>query len=363
MLYKKLLIIAVSAVLLAGLAGCGSSSGAAPAHKRIETGPLNLSEEETVYHGVHLRLPEIYSMERMEGTGYDATASVNDPESPVAANGSIEFTVRKEACKDPTKYDDREARDFYVGWAEEKESAEVSARRINNVDALIVKEPDGSGFERTSVMVFTHNQTVVMEFNSYQEEISDVFDRCIETIYAEEDVLPQRTSATLEKNLTENGLTMLPWEVKDLLIHVPSGLSPVKYNGETAWATPDANSLIVVAELGAEVLELDRGQMEAILSRQDGFIKLLGFNNKMHNGMRSVWARYLSTMQGREVTIYWLIVQPEFLGEKTVLFHFMYPKGDTETEKLFDAAAATLHHPDSWDSGETLEFDQDGVMN
>ncbi len=363
MLYKKLLIIAVSAVLLAGLAGCGSSSGAGSAHKRVETGPLNLSEEETVYHGVHLRLPEIYSMERMEGTGYDATASVNDPESPVAANGSIEFTVRKEACKDPTKYDDREARDFYVGWAEEKESAEVSARRINNVDALIVKEPDGSGFERTSVMVFTHNQTVVMEFNSYQEEISDVFDRCIETIYAEEDVLPQRTSATLEKNLTENGLTMLPWAVRDLLVHVPSEFSPVKSEGETAWVSPDADSVIMTSELGPEVLELDRGQMEAVLSRQDGFIKMLGFNNKMHNGMYSVWTRYLASMQGREVTVYWLIVQPEFLGEKTVLFYFMYPKGDTETEKLFDAVAATVHHPDSWDSGETLEADPDGVMN
>ena len=357
MIFKKLLIIAVSAVLLAGLAGCGSSSGASSAHKRVETGPLDLSEEETVYHGVHLRLPEIYSMERMEGTGYDATVSVNDPESPVAANGSIEFTVRKEACKDPTKYDDREARDFYVGWAEEKESAEVSARRINNVDALIVKEPDGSGFERTSVMVFTHNQTVVMEFNSYQEEISDVFDRCIETIYAEEDVLPQRTSTTLEKNLTENGLTLLPWEVKGLLVHVPSEYVPVEARGEIAWSSADGNSFFLLMDLGPEVLEANREQMEAILSRQDGFIKLLGFNNKMHNGMRSVWARYLTTVQGQECNAYWLIVQPEEASENTVLFYFVYPKGDTETEKLIDAMTATVHHPDSWDSGETLKVE------
>jgi hypothetical protein len=113
----------------------------------------------------------------------------------------------------------------------------------------------------------------------------------------------------------------------------------------------------MTSDLGPEVLELDRGQMEAVLSRQDGFIKMLGFNNKMHNGMYSVWTRYLASMQGREVTIYWLIVQPEFLGEKTVLFYFMYPEGDTETEKLFDAVAATVHHPDSWDSGETLKVD------
>ena len=361
---KRLLILAVLLAMTAA-AGCASSS---PAPKAAEVeGPVSLSEEDFVFHGVHMRIPDAFVMER---NGQDFASSVLNVK---ATNGTLPFincfltyndeTDTWDTALDKT-YSPYSARIYFAEggratgdldtWSQER-------TRMNGIDALILKHTESTGegdrtldCTRTNVILVLKRCAVEIDFTSYTEQFDRLFEECIDSIWVEESEIPELVKLTEPDALREAGLSVRAWEDSGLYFHVPDTYTLVEMDGRKIWISEDGDSFFALDEGPSTYLTMDRQEWEQVLQGLTGFQEVIHHSKGNFNGMYDSQVSYTRLKDGQLTRIDMVSVLPSKYDEEAVTISFFYPADDTETDELGTRMLKVLHYADGW-KGEGLQ--------
>ena len=394
---KKLTILFLVGYLLTSMCGCGASApsaGPSPdgtketeeAKETKETEetkepgqiPIELTEEEYVFHGVHMRIPDVYEMELTGENGEEATSRWKDPATSEYQKGGFDFRYNEETYWDVSllgedgPYSDASSRIYY---SKENYDGRIGdfitcdRRRINNIDVLIERfeidhDPNHRAIRVTLVL---KSGVVEIYFNSSSEQFDELFERCIESVWVEDEEVPAIVKTTSTEELTKAGLSTKAWQYQGLYMHVPASYTLVEDEGNMIWFSEDAESFILLRKGNMNLLSMDETQVEDMLKDLfDDFEEMTYFQSTNYNGMYISSAGAKGLLNGNELTVDWSVfahVMPAVMqaGEATdedfTTVIIYWPTEDTEAEKLLSDAWYTIHYADGWVGDGLLEVE------
>lgn len=378
------------AVLLAAT-GCASTGSSAsmntssePAKKQTVILPTALSEEEFSYHGVHIRIPDIFELKPLENNPEFLQSECNIPNEVwqeldwdgVLYHPHISFDTgyHEEYYNDLSyagrKYSPCGARINYAkagsegGEDTENSSsdmvtAEITEERVrlNGVDVLIQKgnRTSGKGKDRalcsyTTLYMILNSNIVIIRFDSYSEQFDELFAESIKSIRVDEEEIPELVKQTDPENLTAAGLNTKVWQFNDLYLHVPASYIAVEMdNGYINWLSKDGSAYIYPQEVDAKVVQFGQDQWEAVLSEMSGFQSIEECSAGICNGMYYSSASYLFfEKNGNPCHGKMIVILPDQDGEKAVMIAAACPVDDAENQAMIDSVLNIAHAADGW---------------
>ena len=384
---KKTVIFLMILCMLLSVTGCGSASiptasgqpaPAASASSKEETLPatIALSDEEFVYHGVHMLIPDCFDMVKNESNEHQVYGQWKHTNSSEQNKGQISFFYDDEETywdvsldRENAEYSPADSRMYYSEHCLTGRIADywnVERRRINNIDVVIMQCQNQVMPEKkeTSVTIILNSCIVDISITSSSELLDELFDKCIESIWVEDDEVPDIVKNTSAEVLSEAGLNTKTWEYNGLYIHLPVSFIPVDMNdGSIGWFSADGECYISLMLGEAELLLMNEDEVES--SALDG-LEFDYFRTGNYNNMFCSSGRCTIKHEGQEYSYDWSVFLAEVYGyvtsagpedDDTVIVIMAWPKGDEEAEKLCTAAWQSIHFADGWIGEGMLEPD------
>ncbi len=371
---KKVGIIGLVVCLMMVFGGCGTSSlQTASQETAQEEISVDLSEEEFVYHGVHMKVPDVFSMKQNEN-GLDEFESEWKGNPPEGHSPGWIYCYLSDDEADPYDtgsggaYDPYNARIYYAEGDYEgriSEDTAVERKRVNGIDVLIKRYStpleegrDPVVNDTIEVLVLLQSCVVDIRFVSTTEQFNDLFEECVNSIWVEDDEIPELTRQTQPEALEEAGLTTQAWEYHNLYMHMPDTYTLVKKDDDgLIWISDDANATISFSVDTSALLKLNQDDWEKMLSQIEGFQELTDFDTGVTHGMFFSFVSYRLIQDDQLFHVDEIIVLPSRFSEETVVQNYVYLDDDTETSDLGTRMCEVMHYADGWEGDGLLEVE------
>ena len=374
---KKIITLFLTACLLLALCSCGiassspASSGPATSQgTEQESVPIELAEEEYVFHGVHMQIPDVYEMVVNEDNEHQVTSQWKDIDTAGQNQGFISFYDEEETYWDVSlggeeaSYSPDSSRIYYSDYnfsGRIDDDGTLERRRINNIDALIWRRPDPAapGTVRNRVYLVLESCVVTIDLTSYNEQFEDLFSQCIETIRVDDDEIPEIVQMTSPETLAEQGLSTKAWEYHGIYIHVPASYTLLETaDGSFVWISEDGQSFLMMREGTADLLMLDEDELKIALNNSiPGAVEIPYCWTGSYHGMFASSAGIKTQEEGQERMVDFSIFLTEIYGfvsadgikdEHTLLVYASWPADDAAAEELLNNSWYTIHFADDW---------------
>ncbi len=389
---KKTLILAMTLVCLLSLVvGCGSqnlSNGPQDTAKKDYGEPMdiNLSSEEVEVHGVHLRLPDNSQLQQYEQdvNGYQTVSTLDDPitqEIVVYIRFSpLEKLALNGASASGENYTPEAA---LIVWSDEYADVDTitvkDKTHIAGADARVLTKTSermsGGVYEETIVSFALNSGIVSISYDDLGGRYSDLIQESIDSIWIDEDEIPEIARITSPEALQAAGLREQPWEIDcesfGVYLNVPEGYTPtVNDDGSYAWVSPDDNTRIDASTIDASILTVDQERLETNMAQRPGFEGFEEFYQGTYHDMYVIKFKHKMEDDEGEVWAYLVAVAPRMAvgmdpsgnittGEAVAIAVTSRTEDGVELPEVMN----TLRYADGWNNGGVLDMEALSASN
>lgn len=369
---KKALLAVLVACLMVFAVGCSSGGSTAPANKgNTEPMEINLSADETVYHGIHVRL---FDSLQFSENGNDEITSVNDRSKPIT--GEVLFYASFESAETLNesttysesvsgKYTPEEALIAMSASRNTNENWEYEAMRIGGTDVQVSRRVKQEGdFESTEYRFILNSGIVTFRYDNKDGKYTDLIQQSLDSIWIDESEIPDIIKATSPESLQAADLRVQPWEIEcgsdSLYINMPEEYTAIKLDdGRIAWASPDGQTMLVASITDRSFLLGEQSAFEDSLQNTQGFEGFDFFSRGNYNGMYYTNYQYKQiNSDGAEVYAYVLATLPWKKGKEAVLMTVVSPSDDAD---VLQTSLDLIRYGDGWNNGGVLDVDSIAV--
>lgn len=368
---KKVLIILLSVGMLMSLAGCGSTASGPSKptvdNTDIEAIEVSLHEEEFEYHGVHVKLPSSIDMNTMYDIGnkMEQIASSSNFQDP--ATGLISFSaslrtslvVMAAGLPDDT-YLPESAMIQYAqlqdseteNYSHEYERVQVGGTSVL-IDTTYQKDSKEWGIRADVIL---ESNVVSLGYSTTYEQYKDIIRQSIETLWVDEEEIPEIERNISPETLQENGLNTKAIEAGGLYVNMPESYIPeLADDGTVLWVSPDKDTTLYLKEDLKGLVDLNEEAYLLMLQQMPDFKEITYFDKGILHGMNSAQVYHTFTeSDGTDLQACIIAVLPDRYGESaTVLYGNSHSDDFKET---VEKVVATMRYADGWTT-DFLEVD------
>ena len=225
----RLTVIMITMVLLiAACFSCGCSSG------------TELSDDDTFFKGIHIRLPK--ALKEESAGGNEAQYSSKNSRVVFAVENSENYR---------NGYDAWEAHILYSKSLYDKPGTDISRISIGGIDALIEKK---HGHISHAVMILRSN-AVSISFYSDDKEMLESFDEALLSVKIDSDEIPEINRFTSPEALKEESFKEKPTYAEGLYIYLPRTFRPADINDFMSWEDPPSYARIQIMKVPDKITE------------------------------------------------------------------------------------------------------------